>query len=62
MRFNSGFKGLNPSVIKGLLVKRQTRILRANQNGNITRKIFALHEKTEEGMDRKHDLLSNLTN
>jgi hypothetical protein len=53
---------LNPRVIAGLSVERQTRILRANQNGNNTRKIFALHENTEEGTDRKQDLMANLTN
>jgi hypothetical protein len=46
---------LNPRVLEGLSVERQTRILGANQKGNNTRKIFALHENkslnTEEGMD-----------
>ena len=57
---------LKPRVIEGLSVERQTKMLRANQNGNNTRKIFALHENkrlnTEEGTDWKHDLLANLTN
>jgi hypothetical protein len=46
---------LNPRVIEGLSVERQTKILRANQEGNNKKKIFALHKNkslnTEEGMD-----------